>query len=176
MRDERDGGVVLACLCRPPSVNNATGKGRERFGAELAISWEAAGRPRLDGLLYGVVCWFTLGYRPSTDPDADNISKGVWDVLSDPTPRTRTEQTRLGAFTDDKQVRLRVASIFDLRLGEAGAPNLDELDLTSVPVSIVEKIRQVAGGEGAFRHLTYIRFGKLNAAAYNRLAFPGGGP
>jgi Holliday junction resolvase RusA-like endonuclease len=80
----------------------------------------------MDGLLYGVVCWFVLGYRPGTDPDADNISKAVWDVLGDPKPNDQAGRRRLGAYADDKQVRWRLASIFDLnarRLGRRHSVN-----------------------------------------------------
>ena len=177
MVGEGDDAVVLACPCRPPSVNNATGKGQGTFEASLAASWENAGRPRREGLLHGVVCWFTMRYRPGTNPDADNISKRVWDALSDPKPGDAAGRCRLGAFADDKQVRVRVAGIFDLGSRDGGAPALSDLDLGNLPTEVVRQLESMADsavvGQHLDQHLTYIRFGRLSAAAYNILPLEG---
>lgn len=171
MGNEPDAAVVLVCGCRPPSVNNVTGRGRDEFGAALAVSYKDAGRPRMDGLLYGVVCWFTIGYSPGTEPDADNISKGVWDILSDRKSGDGAGRYRLGAFADDKQVRVRVAGIFDLLSRDGDAPALSDLDLGSLPTHVLRQLESMVSdavqGKPLIRHLTHIRFGRLSAAAYN---------
>ena len=170
---ESDGGegVVLACACRPPSSNNETAKRQERFGAALETSYEKAGRPRMEGLLYGVVCWFIIGYLPGQHPDADNISKGVWDILSDRKPGDAVSRYRLGAYADDKQATVRMAGIFDLISGDGDAPALSSLDIGSFPTHVLQQLESMAGdavpGKPLNRHLTYIRFGRLSAAAYN---------
>ena len=170
-------GVVLACERRPPSTNNTTGKGRDDFGAELEHRYEAVGRPKFGGepLLYGMVCWFVHGYRPGTDPDADNISKGIWDLLCAPKRADAAGQRRLGAFQDDKQVRLRMAGIFDLASKETGAPLFEQLDLTGVPLHVIQRLGEMASGTAASRHLTYIRFGPLHGGMY-KLTLPGEDP
>lgn len=158
--------VVLACERKPPSTNNDVGKGREDFGHEIALRYREAGEPKLTGLLYGVVIWFVRGYRPGNEPDADNISKGIWDMLSAPKQNDAPGRQRLGAFNDDKQVRLRTAGIFDLAPAEGDAPSLEQLDLTDVPPNVVQRLRDMVGGITDCRSLTYIRFGTLRGGMY----------
>lgn len=165
--------VVLACERRPPSTNNDVGKGREDFGREIALRYRDIGEPKLDGWLYGIVIWFVRGYRPGNDPDADNISKGVWDMLSALKQSDAPSRQRLGASNDDKQVRRRVAGIFDLAPAEGDAPSLEQLNLTDVPPDVVQRLRDMVAGIADCRSLTYIRFGALQGSMY-KLASLGG--
>ena len=121
--------VALAVAMRPPSVNGS-GKHRTRFAAMLRLACPA-GTPA-PGLLSGVVCWFVRGYNPNTDPDADNISKAVWDDLGG-----------IGLYGDDRQIRVRVAAIVDLF--NPGGLALSQVDLRGLPRSIIESLDRLAG-------------------------------
>ena len=99
------------------------------------------------------------------------------DALSDPKPGDAAGRCRLGAFAGDKQVRVRVAGIFDLGSKDGGAPALSDLDLGSLPVEIVRQLERMANDAVADQHpgqhLTYVRFGRFSAAAYNVPALGG---
>lgn len=149
----------MAVPARPPSVNGA-GKRREAFAAALKSAYVPPPAP-LTGLLHGVACLFVRGYEPFTDPDADNISKAIWDELG-----------TLGLYADDEQVRLRVASVFDVTPGNGG-PTLSEVDLANLPDAVVEDLNRLGGVPlpGAGRFLTVVQVSALTAERFNACCF-----
>ncbi len=62
--------------------------------------------------LYGTIYYF---YKKDLGLDADNISKPVWDGLTG------------FLYTDDKQIRLRIAGCFDLSKNDLTALNVSGL-------------------------------------------------
>ena len=93
----------------------------------------------LPGDLYGVVYYF---YNKDTGTDADNISKPVWDCLTD------------FLYQDDKQVKLRVAACYDLTKNQ-----LADLDVTGLPSDILPELLEALDQEP---YVIYIECGTFN--------------
>lgn len=158
--------VVFTCERKPPSTNNSVGKSRGDFGAELERQFQAAGRPRMEGLLYGVIYWFVRGYRPDIYPDADNISKPVWDMLSARGADPPASGVRLGVYGDDKQVRLRVAGIVDLPPKSGpDAPEAEPIFLPPLPKMAAERLDDFIEG-GRSQHFVYVECGPLRPSMF----------
>ena len=164
-----DGVVALVCEGQPPTANNALRPAGEAFLGRVRGAFAATGAPLRRGPLCGAVYWFVRPYRRHVHPDADNLSKKVWDALEGL------------AYPDDKQVRLRIAAVIDLgAVGGTEALPLEELDLSgaleAVPVALG---RLLAGpdtsGDPQTRNFTYIEFGPLGAGMvrFNLAAQPG---
>jgi Holliday junction resolvase RusA-like endonuclease len=81
----------------------------------------------------GVLAYFCFGYNSNTSPDADNISKPVWDGL------------RGVAFEDDKQVVARFAQVVDL-----DRYSLSSIDVTVVPPLVLQRIFDLAEKRESF--------------------------
>jgi hypothetical protein len=146
------GPVFLVCNDRPPAYKSV-GKRHDAFRKRLEKVHKGQGTPRLDGLLYGIVYWFTFDYDLHRHPDADNISKGVWDSLG-----------ALGFYHDDKQVRLRVAGIYDLGSVRPGRTALEDFDLSALPLSVLSEFEAFLNQDPARPpqpYLTYIEAGPL---------------
>lgn len=160
--------LILVCRERPNAWNKGTtGDIYARFRKELVRAFDEAGRPRLDGLLYGIIYWFVRGYDGPRHPDADNISKPVWDMLSTRGKDTPTNETRLGAYEDDKQVRLRVAGIIDLAPARLGpdAPEAEQFVLPSFPEEVALRFDEFIQ-DGASQHFTYVECGPLRPSMF----------
>ncbi|MEM6845520.1 MAG: hypothetical protein AAF944_01800 [Bacteroidota bacterium] len=70
----------------------------------------------IDEDLYGIVIYFQQTRKDSNDPDADNISKPIWDSL-------------IGeCYNDDKVVRLRYAGVLTISPNTAFEITLNDLD------------------------------------------------
>lgn len=95
--------------------------------------------PYTEGDLYGVVYYFTKKY---TGTDADNISKPIWDCLKGI------------LYSDDKQIKLRRAGIF----------NFSENDFNVIDFSGIDE--QVFGvlldAFGTDDHFVYVECGRLD--------------
>lgn len=150
------GGVVaLVCEGQPPTANNVLRPAGEAFLTRVREAFAATGAPLGHGLLYGVVYWFVRSYKRHTHPDADDLSKKVWDALEGL------------AYPDDKQVRLRLAAVVDLGVaGGVEALPLEQLDLSGAPEAVPAALgRLLAGpdipGDPRTRSFTYIEFGPL---------------
>jgi len=152
-----NGQVFLVCEGQPASYNNTTGKRRQAFHERLAAAHMRQGAPRLDGVLYGIVYWFTFGYAPDTQPDADNISKGVWDSLG-----------MIGAYRDDKQIRLRIAGIYDVGPARPGEEVISGFDPSVLPLPVVSEFEAFLNQRRrpAQTSLTYIEFGPLRQGMF----------
>ena len=162
--------LTIICRRRPPSSNKGTENDIYReFGEELEGEYAAAGSPRFgDGLLYGLVYWFIGPYR-SKDPDADNISKPIWDMLGSPKADTKEHEVRLKAYRDDKLVRLRLAGIFEIAPSREDAPQLEMLDLTGAPPCLTEGLDSVPSQDLSAvnrQSLTYIECGPLRTGMF----------
>lgn len=90
-------------------------------------------------LLYGIAYYF---HSKKTGTDADNISKPIWDGLTD------------FLFIDDKQVKLRIAGCFDLNQNDFGV-----LDVSGVSGKVVAELIESIGTE---EHIIYVECGSLN--------------
>ncbi|MCP4351585.1 MAG: RusA family crossover junction endodeoxyribonuclease [Desulfobacterales bacterium] len=88
--------------------------------------------------LYGKAYYF---HRESTQLDADNMSKPIWDALEGL------------AYEDDSIIKLRHAGIVDLR-----ETDLELFDLSSIPDSVANSFLDMIGSE---KHILYIELGKL---------------
>jgi hypothetical protein len=107
------------------------------------------------------VYWFVRGYSHVHHPDADNISKPIWDALG-----------KGGAFRDDKQVRLRIAAVVDLSL-VAGAKGTETevFDLSNAPPAVAHALEALASQEtdgeragAATPGFVYVEVGRLGPA------------
>ena len=152
-----DGVVTLVCEGQPPTSNNALRPAGESFLGRVREAFAATGTPLRHDFLYGAVYWFVRPYRRHIHPDADNLSKKVWDALEG------------SAYADDKQVRLRIAAVIDLgATGGIEALPLEQLDLSSAPEAVPVALgRLVAGpatpGDPQTRSFTYVEFGPLGS-------------
>jgi hypothetical protein len=95
------------------------------------------------GELYGIAYYF---HAKGTGTDADNISKPIWDCLTD------------HLFDDDKQVKIRIAGCFDL-----SKKDFDILDVSGVPGHVVAELVDSAANE---EHTVYIECGPLQDNMY----------
>jgi len=93
----------------------------------------------ISGSLYGFIYYF---HRGKTEPDADNLSKPIWDAL------------KLVAYTDDKIIRFRSSGIFDLQ-----SEQFDILDLSKMPDYVLDDFLRMIGSED---HILYVEFGELD--------------
>ena len=103
----------------------------------------------------GSCIWFVQRYDPTIHPDADNISKPVWDALEGL------------AYSDDKSIKLRSAGIVDLVATESYA-SLESLDFTNLPPSILVELSALVA---ARRDFLYIEIGEAHASmlTFNRI-------
>lgn len=95
------------------------------------------------GDLYGIAYYF---HKINTGTDADNISKPIWDCLSD------------FLFEDDKQIKLRLAGCFDL-----AEKDFEVLDVSGVPGNVVAELVQAIQDE---EHIVYVECGRLTDSLY----------
>lgn len=142
---------------RPASANKSV---PEKYRNDLRAAYLKAGGVLRHGLVYGSVFWFVRRYDPAIHPDADNISKPVWDALEGV------------AYDNDKSVRLRWAGIVDLG-GAPGDISFQSLDLTDLPPGVlVDLSTLVIAGRDDF---LYVELGAASAAmlAFNMAAKAG---
>lgn len=105
--------------------------------------------------------WFVRGYNHHRHPDADNISKPIWDGLG-----------KGGAYGDDRQIRLRIAAVVDLSLvAGAKGTEAEAFDLSSAPPAVADALEALASrptdGEEAGIAATgfiYVEVGRLGPA------------
>lgn len=133
--------ITLGLTHPPLSWNNKTKQKQQalnRFRAQLRQRFQEIypAQAPIENLLSGDIIWLTSRYDPGKHPDADNISKPIWDAL-----------TGL-AYEDDKQIRRRSSGIIELSPG-----TLTELDFTSWPPTLVAAVEQVSVQPG-FQLLT----------------------
>lgn len=122
-----------------PRTVNSKGTGRYRRALQTAFSSKYPAFEPLRSDLYGIVYYVS---KVRTGADADNISKPVWDSL------------KSIAYTDDVQVRLRIAAVLDLD----SSLEVTDLDITSVPDDTVEELVEGILGQ---EHFVYVQFGHL---------------
>lgn len=101
------------------------------------------------GDLSGIVLYFTKRRNDYVDPDADNISKPVWDSLTG------------HVYSDDRQIRLRTSGVVDL-----GRLSLTELSVETLPTAILTDLENFVLTDG-LRHLLYIHVAPLRADQYH---------
>ena len=133
--------VAFACARQPLSFNATTrGAKRDAYREHLKREFASAGSghelPR--GACYGIVYYFLRG---NGGPDADNISKPLWDAL------------RGVAYEDDAAIRFRQAAVID-----TDGTDLNELDLTHVPDETAARLIELLGDED---HVLYVEIGSL---------------
>jgi hypothetical protein len=123
-------------------------------------AFDAAGSSRSDDLLYRVVYWFTRGYDPDREPDADNMSKKVWD----------DDGLQGRAYRDDSQVRLRIAAIVDIgRPRNAGAlATVGVLDLPDTPPALFDAVGELIADDAPTSGFTCIEIGRWTPAVVGR--------
>lgn len=124
--------ITLDLAHAPPSWNNKTKQKQrtlDRFSERLKQQFQTTYPPHrpLADLLSGDIIWLTNKYEPGKHPDADNISKPVWDALSGL------------AYEDDKQIRRRSSGIIELTPG-----TLTELNFSTWPPVVVDTVEQVS--------------------------------
>lgn len=106
--------------------------GVERFCSDYAV---------VNTNLYGVVYHF---YQTDTGIDADNLSKPLWDCLKGV------------LFSDDKQVKLRIAGSFDLKQND-----FTFLDFSGLTGEVVTELLQAFDTE---QHILYVECGNFEAS------------
>jgi hypothetical protein len=97
---------------------------------------------QLEGNLYGVVYYFFIPNK--NKPDADNISKKIWDSLN------------TIAYLDDKSIRLRIAGVFDL-ISES-------IETLKIPQSVLDDFLGMID-EGK-EHILYVEIGSLDYSLF----------
>lgn len=148
--------TCIVCWGKPPTVNKPLSLNGRRFLADLRAAYHQAGGKRQYGLLCARVCWFVFRYDPHRDPDADNISKKLWD----------TDGLGSIAFADDKAIRLRTAAIISLSPPGANSPTTQDFDLSGLPPMVIDALPWLLIGErpdgsGPADGFAYIECGPL---------------
>lgn len=93
--------------------------------------------------LYGVVYYF---HKKNTGTDADNISKPLWDILK-------------GIFfTDDHQIKLRIAGSIDISAGDFSI-----IDFSNLRGEITAELIEAFETKD---HVVYVECGLLNNSMY----------
>lgn len=149
--------VGVICWGKPPSANKPPSASGKAFLLNLQAAYRAEGGPRFTGLLYGRVYWFIAGYQPALHPDADNLSKKIWDALG----------LQGIAFADDAQVRLRTAAVVDVLPAEDGLA-ATELLISAMPGKVAEALDALLDGPpaaatGLGPGFAYVECGPLEA-------------
>jgi hypothetical protein len=158
--------LAAVCRKRPPAWNKGTqNETYKEFSRELERAYIEAGSPKFEGYLYGLVYWFVWSYKPGRHPDADNISKPIWDILGARDKNSPPHELRLAAYKDDSQIRLRLAGIYDVGLSHSGGAALESFDLSVVPLPVLSEFEAFLN-EPPTRpplraSLTYIEVGPL---------------
>jgi len=93
--------------------------------------------------LYGIAYYFHLN---SITTDADNISKPIWDCLTD------------FLYEDDRQIKLRIAGCFDTR-----KKDFEILDVSGVSGEVIAELVDAISSE---EHILYIECGTLRDNMY----------
>lgn len=96
----------------------------------------------LSGELYGMVYHF---YKKDLFQDADNISKPIWDSLISI------------VYSDDKQIKLRIAGSFDLT-----QKDFTELDFSNIPGNVISDFLTAIDNETQ-DHFLYVECGELKS-------------
>lgn len=132
---------------RPKSYNGwKKSDGKAQAFMQTLIASFAGSHPkhqRLSGDLYGAIYYF---YKDDKDHDADNISKPVWDCLNSI------------VYDDDRQIRLRVAGVFDLNRND-----IQQLNLSRIPDPIFNHFIDALDKHD---HFFYVECGQLNTQHY----------
>jgi Holliday junction resolvase RusA-like endonuclease len=128
---------------QPKSYNKArlTKESGKKYSAEIRESHSNFNpeHTQLKGELYGIVYYF---FKKDTGTDADNISKPIWDCLTN------------YLFEDDKQIKIRVAGCFDLT-----KKDMSILDITRLPADIIIALLEAIDTE---EYIIYIECGTLS--------------
>jgi len=143
---------------KPLSFKKVSEGRKALYRSQLQPLYRRAGGTRLDGLLYGIVLYIRLGYSPTNDADADNISKPVWDVLEGE------------AYDDDKSIRLRLAGVADVKPASAEV-TLEAVPLGEMPDQAAEEVI-AAIGDGV-PHILYVEVGQVQQVAFPLAAIRG---
>jgi hypothetical protein len=93
--------------------------------------------------LYGIAYYF---HTRNSGTDADNISKPIWDCLTN------------FLFEDDRQIKLRLAGCFDL-----SNKDFDILDVSGVPGNVIAELVDAVANE---EHIIYVECGTLRDNMY----------
>jgi hypothetical protein len=97
----------------------------------------------LSGDLYGAVYYF---FKEDKKNDADNLSKPIWDCLNNV------------VYKDDKQIKLRIAGVFDLNKND-----LNQINFSKIPRKV---IRQFLDSIENHDHFFYVECGLMNFNLY----------
>lgn len=132
---------AFLCDFLPRSVNtrgNPERKVEYYESLKTAFRKYHAGTVPLTSNLYGIVYYF---YKSTTQLDADNLSKPVWDALQG------------AAYNNDFQVRYRSAGLFNFR-----TEKIEELDLTNIPDYLLPDFLLMLDN---CKHFLYVEFGEF---------------
>jgi len=97
----------------------------------------------LSGDLYATIYYF---FNENLKLDADNLSKPVWDCLNGI------------LFTDDQQIKIRMAGSFDLTTGDYNI-----IDLSGLEGKFVTDLLDAFDNE---KHIVYVECGKLKPSMF----------
>lgn len=128
---------------QPKSYNSKSGMDKYKSAVVAAFKLAHEVDTPCKDELYGVVYHF---FKKDVRADADNISKPIWDSLTD------------FLFEDDRQVRLRIAGSYDLSRND-----ISILDFTGVPPNTVVELYDAFDKE---EHFVYIECGKLDYSLF----------
>jgi Holliday junction resolvase RusA-like endonuclease len=117
---------------RPRSVN---AKNTEIFKQDIQEAFKEYNfsANQLEGNLYGIVYYF---HRIPTQIDADNISKPIWDALN------------TIAYSDDKNIKLRIAGVFDLN-----SVPIEEIDTSQMSDSVIVDFLKMTNENAREKHI-----------------------
>ena len=138
---------------KPHSFNANRGKKKDNYIAHIRGSFKSfySEHTRLNGDLYGSLYYF---YKKDLGLDTDNLSKPIWDSLSD------------FLYQDDKQIKLRIAGSFDISKND-----FKILDISGLPGNLLTALLDAFDTED---HIVYIECGILHHSMYKfNLVFNG---
>ncbi len=136
---------------RPASYNSWRKKSltsKANYKTKLVKAFEASQEiiNPLNGNLYGVVYYFHRIAQRTQYPDADNLSKPIWDCLKGT------------IYEDDQQVKFRIVSCFDL-----DREDIKLLNFKKLPIDFLDELIEALENND---HILYIECGDLQYNMY----------
>jgi hypothetical protein len=135
--------VSFLCDFRPRSVN-AKSTTAYKDAILTSLARYAGDTELLNGYLYGIAYYF---HRRPTELDADNMSKPIWDALTQ------------ALYEDDRSVKLRYAGVFQI----ADSASVNVLDISRVPSDVLTDFLAMLDERD---HILYIEIGALKPDHY----------
>lgn len=128
---------IFFCPFKPKSAQSGSlGKYKEKIASTFRANFPSS--QLMEGNLYGITYYL---HKQSSQMDADNISKPIWDSLES------------HAYENDGNIKLRTAGIIDLN-----SDDFIDFEITNVSDTVLENFIDALDNND---HIIYIEIGSL---------------